>query len=124
MALNLVPNLSVVAPIPGTGPDGLPLLGIQGDLTYIPTTKQMWASLGLAASPTGAGGMSLGAFLDPLNRAPVIVPGVSTGFNIQPSPGFGIAGTASGNNGIASGSVGSKGVSINASYGICTQARR
>jgi hypothetical protein len=117
---HIVPNLSIVAPIPGTGPMGYPLLGVQFDATYIATTKQLCGSIGLAFSPTGAAGANFTAFFDPKNAAPNVVPGFSSGLNLQPGPGAGVSATGSYGQPLIMGPTGgTKGVSMNSSYGWC-----
>jgi len=121
---HIVPKVSILAPIPGTGPFGLPLLGVQFDVTYIPSTKQLCGSLGLAFSPTGAIGANATAYLDPLNAAPKIVPGFSAGITMQPNFTAGVAATGSAGQPVIAGpTVGFRGVSVNSGYGKCTAAR-
>lgn len=96
------------------------MLGVQGDVTYISTTDQLCVSIGLALSLTGAGGMSVGAYNDPKNAAPNVVPGWSWGGNLQTSTPVGYSTTSSRKQPYLTGlTIGDKGVTLNASYGWC-----
>jgi RHS repeat-associated protein len=118
---SLVPNLSLTVPIPRLlGPESPPTLGVQVDFTYIPTTQQPCVSIGLAFSPTGAGGVGLAFLLDPADAAPNIIPGPSAGITLQQNPLSGVTATGSlGQPVIAGPSFGTTGASINAGAGTC-----
>jgi RHS repeat-associated protein len=118
---SLVPTGSIIAPIPGTGPGGFPLLGIQVDVTYIPRTNQLCGSIGIAFSPNGAAGFGLTVLFDPQNRAPGVIPGFAAGTNLQSNPIAGL--TAIGSRGqpvLLGPTIGTKGIVMNAGWGACT----